>query len=304
MATCIFRALASLPAGPAATLRLAAVASPLRAHTAALHATRMQFSDSAGGYDDAPSEKQVRYAQQLAQRSGLALPPDALIDRDRCSAFIDEALGKSEPSARQISFAESLAATKNEALPAEVRGSAKAISEYIDQNMHLAMGAAGGRGQYNGTADPRLPTDKQLLYAAVLARQKRVGLSFEQLSDRQTLSRFIDEVRGAGGANGGVYDPANYQANMAGDGGGGLAAGMAAGMGSSALGAAAGAAMVGGDGSPIDDQMLSAAERSGSGGAAPAGDAELDAEMDDLFGPNPTEGEEDVPLFKEGQIPF
>jgi len=31
----------------------------------------------------------------------------------------------------------------------------------------------------------------------------------------------------------------------------------------------------------------------------------LDAEMDDLFGPSTqAEGEEDTPLFREGQIPF
>jgi len=301
LASVLFRALASTPP---ATLRLAALTSPLRAHTAALHATRMQFTDSAGGYGSEPSEKQVRYAQQLAQRSGLALPQDALLDRERCSAFIEEALGKSAPSARQIAFAESLAATKNEPLPASVRSSAKAISEYIDQNQHLATPAAGGRSYGGGgsslrssASDSLLPTDKQLLYAATLARQKQVGLSYEQLSDRAEISRFIDEMSGKGGTNDGAYNPANYKANVAAN-----VAGLAAGMGSSAFGAVAGAAMAssrGGDGSPLDDQMLSRAERGGERGA------ELDAEMDDLFGPSTqAEGEEDTPLFREGQIPF
>ena len=284
-------------------------------------------------YDDTtyePSEKQIKYAQQLAQRSGLPIPNDALSDRNRCSAFIDEALGRCPPSERQIAFAETLAAAKNEELSVEVRKSAKAVSEYINDNQHLATAAGGGGpggsfGGGYGNAAPatgqRLPTDKQLLYAAALARQNRAGLSYEMLSDRAALSRFIDQMRNTPGGDafgGARYDPAQYPAH--------LTASMGAGMGAAAASAGiAGGGLAGGGyaGGALDDEMLPPDERGGVAGAAISGvgaDANddaassdmngatankaLDAEMDDLFGESGGEGEGDPTLFREGQIPF
>ena len=318
-----------LACGRVATAPLG-VPSPLRTRTAALHGTRMQFDSSDGmGYDGGsyePSEKQVRYAQQLAQRAGLPLPQEALVDRDRCSAFIEQALGLCAPSAKQVAFAESLAAAKNEPLSSEARASAKAISEYIDQNMQYASGAGGGGGggggggaatTYGNVGDARLPSDKQLLYAAALARQNRVGLSYELLIDRTALSRFIDDMRaGPGGPpGGGGYNPAQYQANLGG-GMGGMGGGMGVAASAGVIGGAfaggdldggmAAVGPAGGDGSALDD-LLTSEERGGSPAAAPAAgaDGDLTDEVDDLFGPSTAaEGEDNSPLLSEGQIPF
>ena len=82
----------------------------------------MTFDDGLGyGGGGEPSEKQMSYAQSLAQRTGLRLPPEALSDREACSAFIDEALSVSPPTSRQLAFAETLAAASGSPLTAEVR---------------------------------------------------------------------------------------------------------------------------------------------------------------------------------------
>uniref|UniRef100_A0A7S2MDI0 Uncharacterized protein n=1 Tax=Haptolina brevifila TaxID=156173 RepID=A0A7S2MDI0_9EUKA len=149
----------------------------------------------------APSEKQLQYAQRLAQRTGLDLPPEALSDKESCSAFIDEALSKSPPSANQVAYAKSLAQSACIELPEQVLRSAKSCSEFIDeiQQSGSTAGFAGGSAG-GGAATSRLPTDKQIIFAASLARQQQIGLSHEVLSDRAAASSFIDSMLAGGGA--------------------------------------------------------------------------------------------------------
>ena len=118
---------------------VAASSIGLLCQRAPIHSTRMQLDDGMGygASDYEPSEKQVRYAQQLAQRAGVPLPEEALVDRERCSIFIDEALSKCAPSSKQVAFAESLAMAKGEPLPDDARASAKACSEYICTAGHV-----------------------------------------------------------------------------------------------------------------------------------------------------------------------
>lgn len=229
---------------------------------ALLRARFCTMSDSeiyAGFSDGTPSEKQVKYAEQLAQRSGLQPPGDVYSDRDACSAFIDEALSRSAPSAKQLAFAESLARTMGTELPVEVLGNAKACSEYIDQNQRMSSSSTGA-----GSYGARVPTDKQLIYAASLARQNSMGLSYEVLSDRTATSKFIDEMlnNGAPMTSGGS-GPA-----------GGDAAGLGFPIGAGAIGA---------------NDLLNPEEMSGAGGG---------------MGLATDGGDDEPPLFREGQIPF
>lgn len=177
--------------------------SPLRAtnwRRAALHVTRMQFDDTSplgfeGNYGGGrpPSEKQVQYAQRLAQQTATELPQEALMDSDACSRFIDDALSRTPPSAKQVEYANTIARQLNMDMPPGVTASAKACSEFIDANQGLMGGMGGGGGGRNLQAGPgQAPSEKQILFAARLARERQLGLSAEALSDRLAMSQFID----------------------------------------------------------------------------------------------------------------
>mmetsp|Transcript_73872 Transcript_73872/g.135025 ORF Transcript_73872/g.135025 Transcript_73872/m.135025 type:complete len:338 (-) Transcript_73872:14-1027(-) len=187
---------------------------PLHSPTSTLHAPRMQFEDyDFGMYGSrTPSEKQLRYAQQLAQQLGKPLPDGASQDADRCSQFIDDCLAQRParpPSARQIAFAQDIARQTGIELPASATTSAKACSDYIsanrdrlpprgagtgvgvDSSMGVSFGGAGSdSGAYN------MPSQKQILYAAQLAQRLNIGLSAEVLTDKRAMSQFIDECAG------------------------------------------------------------------------------------------------------------
>jgi len=132
-----------------------------------------------------PSQKQLDYAEKLAQRAGITIPDDVRTHRSACTSFIDDALSMIPPSAAQERFATSLAEARGVPLPGDVLRSAKAVSEYINRNP-LASG-------YSPTNDSTLPTTKQLLFAAQLARKAGMGLSHDALASKKAMSKFIDE---------------------------------------------------------------------------------------------------------------
>lgn len=252
--------------------------SLLAGRRAALHASRMQFDDatplgfeSYGGAKP-PSEKQVQYAQRLAQQTAMELPQDALMDSMACSRFIDDALSRTPPSPKQIEFATTIARQLNLEMPEGVTSNAKACSEFISANQML-MGGGGGGGygasssSGGGNYPPRAastgrePSEKQILYAASLAAARNVGLSAEQLQDKVAMSSFIDEcVREAN--SGGATPPANA-----------FPAAGAAGMAYAASGAGAAA------GDPAEKDDLDALF--GSGGAM-VDDEAKDDDMGDI----------------------
>ena len=175
LATRLLAALAPIPrtALPAAQHR-----GGLMLRSAALHATRMVEADY--GFDAGPrppSEKQIRYAQTLAQQVALELPPRAATDSMECSAFIDMALAKVPPSPRQVEFAKSIAQQANIDLPEYALTSSKAISAYIEANQHLSAGMGGGMRATGAMASQKEPSEKQILFAVSLARRLGVGLS-------------------------------------------------------------------------------------------------------------------------------
>jgi len=92
-----------------------------------------------------PSEKQLAFAQSVAERAGVALPDTVRGSARDLSAWIDATLKKAPPrppSEKQIAFAEKLAEEAGVDLPAAVRSDATACSAFIDKN----MGKGGGKG--------------------------------------------------------------------------------------------------------------------------------------------------------------
>ena len=283
------------------------VPPPLRMSRAAIHGTRMQYDDESYGmaYEQRPpSEKQVRYAQRLAQQLAKSLPQDALHDSEACSKFIDECLSEAPPSEKQVQFAQTIARDAGIELPAFVTTSSKACSEYINANQHLLSGrprsydgGSGGMGMGMGMGMGNAPTEKQILFAARLARDRNLGLSAEVLADKAAMSGFIDECLKTQATGGGAVSA------------GGVAPGAAAGF-----AGAAGAAGVSGMG-----DMAGVGEEADAANGAPSAalameeDSALEAaagEMDalDRLFDDPEDDEEEGGLpstyLKETDVPF
>lgn len=95
------------------------------------------------GHDDAlpATEKQIHYAQALAQKSGLKVPKDVLADRAALSRWIDAHKPKpvkgrfaNYPSSKQVAFAERIARLKRAQVPPECFRDKTLMSRWIDGN--------------------------------------------------------------------------------------------------------------------------------------------------------------------------
>ncbi len=85
------------------------------------------------------TEKQVSFARSIAARTGVKIEQDALTDRAKLSAWIDEHKGTSSrfsnyPSSKQVAFAERIARLKHREIPAECFRDRKMMSRWIDGN--------------------------------------------------------------------------------------------------------------------------------------------------------------------------
>ncbi|KAL3920028.1 MAG: hypothetical protein SGPRY_005409 [Prymnesium sp.] len=125
-----------------------------------------------------PTDKQLGYAQMLAERANLELPEEALRYSHACSNFIDEARAVIPPTQKQIHLANKLAKEKNIILPEAAIESTAAASTFINTKIG---------------ADADLPSEKQLALAISLARKHKQDLSHQVLSDKQACSSFIAE---------------------------------------------------------------------------------------------------------------
>jgi len=256
------------------------------------------FDDSytGGGSDGGmgpkpPSDKQLAYAKRLAMQNGAVLPDDVHSSSMSCSRFIDEQLSMTMPSAKQLEYAELLASRAGTSLPPESMKSAASISKYIEENGggrsggSVGSASSGMQGMQNSNyQNSNLPTEKQLLFAIRLARERSIGLPAEVIAEKSSCSRFIDDL-----VNGGAPQP---QA------GGGYAAG---------LGMAGGAAAVAPDADPIFGDGTSAATNGASYAASPFESASYKAPLpdaapskDDIFGDKPGGSADD----DDDPIPF
>jgi len=140
-------------------------------------------------YFDAPSPKQLAYAQSLALQVSEPITEDVTTDKDACSRFIEMCLTKAPPTPKQESFARRIADQLNMELPDDVLTSRSSCSQFIDENLYKLP-----KGTDANVMESREPTPKQIMFAARLAREKGTGLSFEVLSNMGECSKFIDEM--------------------------------------------------------------------------------------------------------------
>lgn len=88
------------------------------------------------------TEKQIKYAQTLAAKTGVGVPDDVLQDRHRISGWIDaqkkrvamNARFARYPSSKQVQFAERIARYKRQDVPDECFRDSGLMSKWIDCN--------------------------------------------------------------------------------------------------------------------------------------------------------------------------
>ena len=88
-----------------------------------------------------PTEKQMRYARTLAQRTNSVLPWEVQQDRHALSRWIDEQQEKSRqvqqadtPTSKQVAYAERIARARRRDVPDECYRSCALLSRWIDSN--------------------------------------------------------------------------------------------------------------------------------------------------------------------------
>lgn len=79
----------------------------------------------------APSEKQIAFAEKLAEKKGANLPEGYLTDSNVCRAFIDAMV---VPSDKQLDFAKKIADEQGVGIPAEAMKDSIKLSKWIDEN--------------------------------------------------------------------------------------------------------------------------------------------------------------------------
>lgn len=148
------------------------------------------------GADPSPSPKQLQFAHNLSEQHNVPMPDEAKSSAVLCSAFIDKVLEQNPtpPSEKQLAFVTKLCAERGQEVPTEVLVDRRKCSALIDE----LLGSA-SVGDENETS----PSDKQILYAARLAREKGVGLSAEALSSKTAMSQLIDQLSAASQGLGG-----------------------------------------------------------------------------------------------------
>lgn len=85
-----------------------------------------------------PTPAMLQYAQSLAARTGLKLPPGVLQSFTACSQFIEQAKQHQTPvppTEKQLAFAHSIAKKIGAVIPATTLASRTALSAWLDQNV-------------------------------------------------------------------------------------------------------------------------------------------------------------------------
>ena len=129
-----------------------------------------------GGEGDAvpPTEKQLHFAQLLAQERGIRVPDSALQSKQACSAFIEESQTRTadgRPTDKQLNYARRLADEFRLELPAEALSSRRACSAFIDSAP---------------------PSPRQVQFARAIAERHGLELAPQVLSNKRACSEFLD----------------------------------------------------------------------------------------------------------------
>lgn len=80
----------------------------------------------------APSEKQIAFAEKLADKKNANLPEDYLTNAESCRAFIDSMV---VPSEKQLNFGKTIAEEKGLTIPPDALKDGAKLSKWIDENM-------------------------------------------------------------------------------------------------------------------------------------------------------------------------
>jgi DNA topoisomerase-3 len=106
-----------------------------------------------GGGSFAPSEKQMAFAERIAEGTGKKIPDEARASSKDLSTWIDKnqkAMPARPPSEKQIAFAKKLAGERDIDLPDDVETDGKACSAFIDAQMNGKP--AGSAGKKSGAS--------------------------------------------------------------------------------------------------------------------------------------------------------
>lgn len=94
-----------------------------------------RMSDSDSGRSNPPTQKMLEFAQSIAKRLGIDLPPEVATSYDGCRSFLDaHSAAAVAPSEKQLKFAGNIAERKNLTIPAETLKNGKELSKWIDEN--------------------------------------------------------------------------------------------------------------------------------------------------------------------------
>jgi nucleotide-binding universal stress UspA family protein len=168
-----------------------------------------------------PSEKQLNYAQALSERHGVPIPDDTLTSAFAMSAYLSEVLDAHPQPAtsKQLDFARKLAEEQGTEIPPGMENDRRKLSELIE----TLLNKGGGSGDVGSLVCERPfhcalllpcadatttdntaltvaladahPTDKQLLFAARLARERGADIPHQTLVTKAGMSKFIEELQ-------------------------------------------------------------------------------------------------------------
>ena len=109
--------------------------------SAAQQQTSLSASQSNDYYRVPATDKQINFAKQISQRTGIALPKETQQDRYALSHWIDahkvaKPAGQfpNYPSSKQVGFAERIARMKRRDIPHECFRDRTMMSKWIDAN--------------------------------------------------------------------------------------------------------------------------------------------------------------------------
>lgn len=142
--------------------------------------------------DYKPSEKQLDYANKIADSLGLDISSVNLESGREVSAFMEKHAKayklNFKPTEKQILFAEGIAEKVGIDLPDDIKNSAVKLSAWIEKNKQAAM---------NASMASKPPTDKQIALAEKLATDSGNALPEGYATNMLVCSQFIDQVMGS-----------------------------------------------------------------------------------------------------------
>lgn len=104
-----------------------------------------------------PTQVQVDYARDLAERTGMKITASHLESSAALKAFIDEARAVAPPSDKQVNFARKLAQENGVEIDEATLKSAERTRAFIDRHLGGGKGGKGASGARGGKAAARAP---------------------------------------------------------------------------------------------------------------------------------------------------